>query len=119
MNKSILLIDDSSFMRIILKNILEKHKYKVIGEANNGEKGFFKYKELNPDIVCLDITMDKINGIECLKLIKQYNPNAKVIICSAMGQKYFITEAMKLGAIDFIVKPFKENDIINTFDKVI
>ena len=105
--KKILICDDSSFMRSIIRKTIESLKeYEVIGEAQDGIEAVSKYNELYPDIVFMDITMPKVDGLEALRKIMKYDKNAKVIMCSAMGQKDFINEAVKIGAKDFVVKPF-------------
>lgn len=117
--KTVLIIDDSNFMRTILKNILTQNNFEIIGEANNGLDGIEKYKKLKPDIVTLDITMDKMNGIDCLKNIIEIDNNANVVMCSSNGQMWAIIESIRLGAKDFIIKPFTNDTIIKTFDKII
>lgn len=116
--KSILVVDDSTFMRSVIKNILFKHGFSIIGEAPNGMIALEKYKELQPDIVTLDITMQEMTGIEALEAIKKYDPKATVIMVSAMGQAPIIQEAIKLGAKGFLLKPFKEDLVIETFKKL-
>lgn len=114
----ILVTDDAEFMRITLQKMLEKNGHKVIGFAGNGEEALKKYKELKPDIVTMDITMPDVDGIEGTRRIKQFDPNAKIIICSAVGQERMIMEAIKAGALNFIVKPFKEEKIIEAISKI-
>ena len=112
MAKGILLVDDAAFMRMMLKDILVKNGYEVLGEAENGLKAVEKYKELNPDLVIMDITMPEMDGIEAVKEIKKINQSAAVIMCSAMGQQSMVIEAIQSGAKDFIVKPFQADRII-------
>lgn len=119
MAKGILLVDDAAFMRMMLKDILVKNGYEVLGEAENGLKAVEKYKELNPDLVIMDITMPEMDGIEAVKEIKKVNPSAAVIMCSAMGQQSMVIEAIQSGAKDFIVKPFQADRIIEAVRKVI
>ena len=119
MAKGILLVDDAAFMRMMLKDILVKNGYEVLGEAENGLKAVEKYKELNPDLVIMDITMPEMDGIEAVKEIKKINPSAAVIMCSAMGQQSMVIEAIPSGANDFIVKPFQADRIIEAVRKVI
>ncbi|MBP8763038.1 two-component system, chemotaxis family, response regulator CheY [Acetoanaerobium noterae] len=119
MAKGILLVDDAAFMRMMLKDILVKNGYEVLGEAENGLKAVEKYKELNPDLVIMDITMPEMDGIEAVKEIKKINPSAAVIMCSAMGQQSMVIEAIQSGAKDFIVKPFQADRIIEAVRKVI
>ncbi|MDO4719295.1 MAG: response regulator [Peptostreptococcaceae bacterium] len=119
MAKGILLVDDAAFMRMMLKDILVKNGYEVLGEAENGVKAVEKYKELNPDLVIMDITMPEMDGIEAVKEIKKVNPAASIIMCSAMGQQSMVIEAIQSGAKDFIVKPFQADRIIEAVRKVI
>lgn len=107
MTKTVLIADDSIFMRTWLKDLVEKSRYTVITEAKDGYEAINKYKDFSPDIVLLDMTMPKVNGLSALKAIKAYDPEAKVIMCTAaMGQKSLIMEALHLGAQDFIIKPY-------------
>lgn len=115
----ILVVDDSSFMRKMLKGILTQAGHEIIGEAGNGEEGVEMYEELHPDVVTLDITMDTMDGIDALKKIRKFDPSAKCIMCSAMGQKVMVTEAIKEGALDFIVKPFQAEKVLESVEKAI
>ena len=107
MGKNILICDDAAFMRMMIKDILSKNGYNVVGEAENGAIAVEKYSETNPDLVLMDITMPEMDGIQALKKIKEKDPNASVIMCSAMGQQAMVIEAIQSGAKDFIVKPFQ------------
>jgi len=115
----VLIVDDAAFMRMAIRTMLEKNGHEVIAEAENGAIGVNKYKENNPDIVTMDITMPEMTGIEALKAIKQYDPKAKVIMMSAMGQENMVKEAIISGAKTFIVKPFKEDHVIQTLAKIL
>lgn len=108
----ILIIDDAALMRMMLRTILSRAGHEIVGEAENGTCGVEKFKELHPDLVTLDITMPGIDGIEALRQIRREDPNATCIMCSAMGQKAVILEAMHAGATDFIVKPFIPNHVV-------
>lgn len=119
MAKGILLVDDAAFMRMMLKDILEKNGYEVVGEAENGVKAVEKYKELSPDLVIMDITMPEMDGIAAVKEIKKINSDATIVMCSAMGQQAMVIEAIQSGAKDFIVKPFQADRIIEAVKKVI
>ena len=116
---SILVVDDAAFMRINLKNILEKAGYEVVGEAENGKEAIKKYKDLKPDLVTMDITMPEMDGIEAVKNIRETDPNANIIMCSAMGQQSMVVEAIEAGAQDFIVKPFEDDRVIEAVEKAI
>lgn len=117
--KKVLIVDDAAFMRIALKSILEKNGFEVVAEAENGAVGLRKYISCQPDLVTLDITMPEMDGISALKEIMAYDPNAKVVMISALGQEPHIKEAIKLGAKYFIVKPFKEEQVIQILNKVL
>ena len=114
--KKVLIVDDASFMRVSIKNILSKNGYEVVGEANNGLVGFQKYQELSPDIVTMDITMPEMDGLTSLKKILSVNSAAKVVMVSAMGQESMVREAIIAGAKGFIVKPFKEESILSALN---
>ena len=114
----ILIVDDAKFMRLNLNNIL-KSEFEIVGEAENGEKAVELYKNLNPDIITLDITMPVKDGIEALKEIIEYDKNAKVVMCSAMGQKGIVVDAIKSGAKDFLVKPFQKKKVIESLKKLV
>lgn len=118
MKKRVLIVDDAAFMRIKLKDILEKNNYEVVGEADNGLEAIEKYKEVNPDIVTMDITMPEMDGVEALKQIKAHDANATILMCSAMGQQSMVMDAIRAGAVDFIVKPFDTERVIHALDKV-
>lgn len=119
MAHKILVVDDAMFMRTMIKNLLKSSSdFEVIGEAENGMEAIQKYKELQPDIVTLDITMPEMDGLEALKEIIQIDANAKVVICSAMGQQGMVLDAIKSGAKDFIVKPFQADRVIEALTKV-
>lgn len=111
--RKFLIVDDSSFMRKILKSILVKNGYTVIGEAENGKIAIEKYVQLQPDIVTMDVTMNEMSGIEALGEIKKIDGDAKVIMVSAMGQEVIVREAISLGAKGFLVKPFEERTVLS------
>ena len=115
----ILVVDDATFIRLTMKKMLEAHDHYVIGEAQNGEEAVRKYKELHPEIVLLDLTMPEMNGLEALQQIMEYDSKAKIIICSAMGQQAMVVKAIEGGAVDFIVKPFDEDRVIASIEKVL
>jgi two-component system, chemotaxis family, chemotaxis protein CheY len=119
MSKKVLVVDDAAFMRMMLKDILTKNGYNVVGEANDGNQAVEKYKELSPDLVTMDITMPEKDGISALKEIKQYDPSAKVIMCSSMGQQAMVIDAIQEGAKDFIVKPFQADRVIDAISKTL
>ncbi|MBC7116756.1 MAG: response regulator [Pseudothermotoga sp.] len=118
MAKRVLIVDDAAFMRMLLKDIITKAGYEVAGEAANGVEAVEKYKELKPDVVTMDITMPEMDGITAIKKIKEIDPNAKIIVCSAMGQQAMVIEAIQAGAKDFIVKPFQHSRVIEALQKL-
>ncbi|WP_315068191.1 response regulator [uncultured Clostridium sp.] len=115
--KRILIVDDAGFMRLALKDMLKKNGYDVLGEAENGARAIELYKELQPDIVTMDITMPVMDGIEALTKIKELDSKAIVIMVSAMGQEEKIKEAIFAGAKGFIIKPFEEAYLLKTLSK--
>ncbi|WP_138202705.1 response regulator [Haloimpatiens lingqiaonensis] len=119
MSAKVLIVDDAAFMRMMIKDILEKNGYEVVGEANNGIKAVELYKSEKPDVVTMDITMPDMDGIEAVKAIKNIDPAAKIIMCSAMGQQTMVMDAIKAGAKDFIVKPFQADRVLEAIKKVL
>ena len=115
----ILIVDDAAFMRMMIKDILTKNGYEVAAEAENGQKAVEKYTEARPDLVLMDITMPEMDGIQSLKKIKELDPAANVIMCSAMGQQAMVIEAIQSGAKDFIVKPFQAERVLEAVKKVV
>ncbi len=118
MATKILIVDDASFMRMMLRNILSSHGYEIVGEAENGRQAEEVYQQVKPDIVLIDLIMPEVGGIEAVKKIIELNKAAKIIICSAMGQQALVVEAMQAGARDFIVKPFQPTSVIEAIQKV-
>lgn len=116
---NILIIDDSKTSRKILRRILEEAGHTVVGEAVDGEDGYLKYQELKPDVVTLDITMPKMDGLEALRLIKKYDENAVAIMITAAGQKEKMILAIKSGAADFISKPYEGSDVLRVIERSI
>jgi two-component system chemotaxis response regulator CheY len=119
LGKSILIVDDAAFMRMMIKDILVKNGFTIAGEAENGVQAVEKYRELTPDLVTMDITMPEMDGIDALKQIREINPGAKIIMCSAMGQQAMVIDAIQAGAKDFIVKPFQAERVIEAIQKVL
>ena len=112
MAQRIMLVDDASFMRMMLKNILVGSGYEVIGEAENGAKAIEQFKALKPDLVIMDIIMPEMGGIDAVREIVKVNPGAKILMCSSMGQQSLVVEAIQAGAKDFIVKPFQPSNVL-------
>ncbi len=119
MAKKVLIVDDAAFMRMMIKDILSKNGYEIVGEAADGQQALDLYKEHQPDLVTMDITMPEMDGITSLKEIKKINPDAKVIMCSAMGQQAMVIDAIQAGAKDFIVKPFQADRVIEAVSKTV
>lgn len=115
----ILLVDDAAFMRMMVKDTLTKNGYTDLYEAADGLQAVEKYQEIHPDLVIMDITMPNMDGLEALKTIKSKDPGACVVMCSAMGQEAMVIEAIKSGAKDFIVKPFKPDRILKTVTTIL
>ncbi len=119
MAHKILIVDDAAFMRMMIKDILSKNGFDVVGEAADGVQAVEKFQELLPDLVTMDITMPEMDGITALKEIKKINPSAKVIMCSAMGQQAMVIDAIQAGAKDFIVKPFQADRVLEAINKTL
>jgi two-component system chemotaxis response regulator CheY len=118
LGKKVLIIDDTAFMRMTLRNILEKNGYEVVAEAEDGIQAVEKYLQIKPDLVTMDITMPNMDGITAIKKIMAEDPNARIVVVSAMGQKALVIEALNSGAKDFIVKPFQPERIVEALQKV-
>lgn len=119
MANKILIVDDAAFMRMMIKDILTKNGYDVVGEAQDGVQAVEKYGELKPDLVTMDITMPEMDGITALKEIKKKFSDAKIIMCSAMGQQAMVIDAIQAGAKDFIVKPFQADRVLEAIKKAL
>ncbi|MBH0229283.1 response regulator [Halobacillus yeomjeoni] len=119
MKERILIVDDAAFMRMMVKDILTKNGYEIAGEAENGHDAVKLYEEQQPDLVTMDITMPEKDGITALKEIRESYPEAKVIMCSAMGQQAMVVDAIQAGAKDFIVKPFQADRVIEAIEKAL
>ena len=117
MGLKVFLTDDSAFMRTMLKNLITKEGHEVIGEGADGSEAVEKVPQLKPDLVFMDIMMPNMNGIEALKKIKEISPETKVIMCTSVGQEKVITEAVEAGASEFVIKPFKPDDIHEVLSK--
>ena len=117
--KRVMVCDDAAFMRMMIKDVLVKNGYEIAAEAENGLKAVEQYPEAKPDLVLMDITMPEVDGIEAVRRIKALDPNANVIMCSAMGQQAMVIEAIQAGAKDFIVKPFQADRVLEAVRKVI
>lgn len=119
MGNKVLVVDDAAFMRMMIKDILRKGGYEVVGEAEDGAKAIERYRELHPDLVTMDITMPDMDGITAVKEIRKIDPNAKIVMCSAMGQQAMVIDAIQAGAKDFVVKPFQPERVLEAVRKVL
>ena len=119
MGKKIMLVDDAAFMRMMIKDTLQKNGYTEIVEAGNGEQALATYAAEKPDLVLMDITMPVMDGLEALRRLREMDSSARVVMCSAMGQETMVVDALKLGAKDFIVKPFKPDRIMRTVNSIL
>lgn len=115
----ILIVDDAKFMRTTMQAILTKDNHEIVGEAENGVEAVSLYKEKNPDLVIMDITMPVMNGIDAIKEIMKHDENAQIIVCSAMGHQKVVVDAIELGAKEFIVKPFDEHRVLEAVGRVL
>ena len=119
MAHKVLLVDDASFMRMMLKNILVGSGYEIAGEAENGAKAVEQFKALKPDLVIMDIIMPEMGGIDAVREIVKGDPDAKILMCSAMGQQALVVEAIQAGAKDFVVKPFQPSRVLEAVQRVL
>lgn len=113
----VLVVDDAVFMRRMLRDILTKGGYEVVGEAASGVEAIEQYQKLKPDLTTMDITMPEMDGLEAVRKIKEIEPAAKIVMVSAMGQQKLVMESLEAGALDFIVKPFQPDKVIKLVEK--
>ena len=119
MAAKIMIVDDASFMRMMLKNILTQNGYEVVGEADNGVKAVERYSEVKPDLVIMDMIMPEMGGIDAVREIMKKEPSARIVMCSALGQQALVVEAIHAGAKDFIVKPFQPANVLEAVQKAL
>ncbi|MGI8510921.1 MAG: response regulator [Gemmatimonadaceae bacterium] len=119
MSHTVLVCDDAVFMRTMLGDILQQAGFTVVGEADTGAEAVAKYKELRPDLVTMDIVMPDMGGIEAVREITTFDPEAKVVMCSAMGQQALVVDAIEAGAKDFVVKPFQPSRVLESVQRVL
>lgn len=118
MAKTVLVVDDAAFMRMMIKNILVDGGFEIVAEAENGKQAIDLYREHKPDLVTMDITMPGMDGLEAVKKIVEEDEEAKIIMCSAMGQQAMVIDAIQAGARDFVVKPFKPDRVLAAINKM-
>ena len=118
MGQRVLVCDDAIFMRTMISDILTGAGYEVIGEAETGLQAIERYRDLKPDLVTMDIVMPDMGGIDAVRQIVQEDPNAKILMCSAMGQQALVVEAIQAGAKDFVVKPFQPSRVLEAVQRV-
>ncbi|MCW2277931.1 response regulator [Heliophilum fasciatum] len=119
MSNRILIVDDAAFMRMMVKDILTKNGYQVVAEAENGAIAVERWKEHKPDLTTMDITMPEMDGINAVRAIRAIDPNARIVMCSAMGQQAMVIDAIQAGAKDFIVKPFQPARVLEAVRKAL
>ncbi len=118
MSRTVLVCDDAVFMRTMLSDILQQAGYTVVGQAETGAVAVEKYKELRPDLVTMDIVMPDMGGIDAVRTITAFDPYARVVMCSAMGQQALVVDAIEAGAKDFVVKPFQASRVLEAVQRV-
>lgn len=115
----VLVADDASFMRQMIREIVEAEGHEVVGEASDGDEAVEEFRRLHPDVVTMDIVMPRRSGIDAVKGIMELDSGARIVMCSALGQETLVQEALQAGAKDFIVKPFKPDSVVTTLNKVL
>lgn len=118
MAQTVLICDDAMFMRTMLADILQDAGFEVVGEAETGAQAIEKYRELEPDLVTMDIVMPDMGGIDAVRAITAEDPEARILMCSAMGQQALVVEAIEAGARDFVVKPFQPSRVLEAIQRV-
>ena len=119
MGQTVLVCDDAIFMRTMITDILSQAGYDIVGEAESGAQAVQRYRELRPDLVTMDIVMPDMGGIDAVKEIVKLDPEAKVLMCSAMGQQALVVEAIQAGAKDFVVKPFQPSRVLEAIQRIL
>ena len=119
MTQTVLICDDAIFMRTMIGDILRQAGFQVVGEAENGQQAVEKYRTLRPDFVTMDIVMPEMGGIDAVREIVREDPQAKILMCSAMGQQALVIEAIQAGARDFVVKPFQPSRVLEAVQRVL
>jgi two-component system chemotaxis response regulator CheY len=117
--QTVLVCDDAIFMRTMITDILSQAGYDIVGEAESGSQAVQRYRDLRPDLVTMDIVMPDMGGIEAVREIVKHDPDAKILMCSAMGQQALVVEAIQAGAKDFVVKPFQPSRVLEAVQRVL
>jgi len=118
-SQTVLVCDDAIFMRTMISDILSQAGYEVVGEAETGVQAVERYRQLKPDLVTMDIVMPDLGGIEAVREIIKFDPAARILMCSAMGQQALVVEAIQAGARDFVVKPFQPSRVLEAVQRVL
>jgi two-component system chemotaxis response regulator CheY len=116
---TVLVCDDAIFMRTMISDILQQSGFEVVGEAGTGVEAVAQYRKLKPDLVTMDIVMPDMGGIDAVREITKFDPNARILMCSAMGQQALVVEAIQAGAKDFVVKPFQPSRVLEAVQRVL
>jgi two-component system chemotaxis response regulator CheY len=119
MARTVLICDDALFMRTMLGDILRQAGFEIVGEAQTGSEAVRKYQELKPSLVTMDIVMPDMGGIDAVRVIMKDHPDARILMCSAMGQQALVIEAIQAGARDFVVKPFQPSRVLEAVQRVL
>ena len=119
MSRTVLICDDAIFMRTMVSDILQQAGFEVVGEAESGLQAIEKYRALRPDLVTMDIVMPDMGGIDAVREITKLDPQARVLMCSAMGQQALVVEALQAGARDFVVKPFQPSRVLEAVERIL
>ena len=119
MSRTVLICDDAIFMRTMVSDILQQAGFEVVGEAETGLQAIEKYRALKPDLVTMDIVMPDMGGIDAVREITKLDPQARVLMCSAMGQQALVVEALQAGARDFVVKPFQPSRVLEAVERIL
>jgi two-component system chemotaxis response regulator CheY len=119
LSQTVLICDDAIFMRTMISDILQQSGFEIIGEAESGLEAIEKYKQLRPDLVTMDIVMPDMGGIDAVREITKIDANARILMCSAMGQQALVVEAIQAGAKDFVVKPFQPSRVLEAVQRVL
>lgn len=113
------IVDDSKYLRLMIKKILKRHGHSIIAEAGTGSEAIEQYKQYQPDLVTMDVVMPKVNGLQAVKEIMTMDPKARIVVVTALGHEPLIRQALKLGAKDFVIKPFKVEQLVQAVESAL